>query len=453
MTTPHPPSIPDAAPSPVAEIVAPIIRRLGLDHGDGLPFAIRFWDGSEIPASGSGTLVIRSRRALEHVLREPNELGLARAWVAGDLDIAGGVENTLAAAEHLRDLRLGLRDRLALAAAAVRLGALRLRRPPIPASEARLQGRRKSLRRDRDAIAYHYDMPDAFYELVLGPTLGYTCGYHQHPNDSLEDSQRQKFDRVCAKLDIKPGDRLLDVGCGWGTLMIHAAREYGARVVGVTISESQVEEVRRRIRAAGVADQCEVRLCDWREIDDGPDDKLASVEMIEHVGAATLPRFFASVNALVAPGGAVFTQAIVRHVHSSFKESSPFITRYIFPDGQLVSLTELLGAMTSSGLEIRDLESLRAHYPATLRAWAANLDDHRDDAVELVGIERVRAWDIYLAASALAFERGALSVYQIVATTPPASIPPLPQPSPRGDDQRAWSTPAGKAPTSMTPSS
>jgi cyclopropane-fatty-acyl-phospholipid synthase len=410
-----------------AAVLAPLARRLAGDGADGWPLSVRLWDGSEIPSADADapTLVIRSRQALERVLRDPNEVGVARAWVTGELDFEGGIERGLAAAESLRHMRLGARDRLALLAAAVRLGAIRPRRLPAPASEARLPGRRHSLRRDKAAIAYHYDIPDAFYELVLGPTRGYTCGYYADLDEGLDASQTRKFDRVCAKLDLQPGERLLDIGCGWGTLMIHAARHYGARVVGVTISESQEQVVRRRIRAAGVSDQCEVRLCDWREIDDGPYDKIASVEMIEHVGARNLATFFANAQSLIAPGGSVFTQAIVRDLLRSRRASNPFLTRYIFPDGELVSVTELLEAMTMSGLEIRDLESLRAHYPVTLRAWAANLNEHRDEAIELVGIERVRAWDIYLAACALVFERDVLSVHQIIAAAPPARHPRL----------------------------
>jgi cyclopropane-fatty-acyl-phospholipid synthase len=304
----------------------------------------------------------------------------------------------------------------------------------IPASEARLAGRRTSLRRDRDAIEYHYDMPDAFYQLVLGRTRGYTCGYYLEPDDSLDESQLRKFDRVCAKLDLQPGERLLDIGCGWGTLMIHAAHHYGARVVGITISESQAEEVRRRVRQASVADQCEVRLCDWREIDDGPYDKVANIEMIEHVGAAHLPQFFDTARSLVEPGGLIFTQAIVRETRRRLKDGR-FITRYIFPDGEIVPFVDLLEAMSSARLEVRDLESLRAHYPPTLRAWTQNLNAHRAEAIELVGVERVRAWDIYLAASALAFERGALSVHQILAAAPPARTPTLLQIPPRMTDR------------------
>jgi cyclopropane-fatty-acyl-phospholipid synthase len=408
-----------------AERLEPLTRRLVPGGRAGWPFAVRLWDGSEIPSSRPGTpaLIIHSRQALERILRAPKELGLARAWVAGEISFDGDIEAGLAAADSLRQLRPTFADRLALLAAAVRLGALRLRRPPVPASEARLRGRRRSVRRDRTAIAYHYDIPGMFYELVLGPTRGYTCGYYHDAADTLEEAQTRKFDRVCRKLGLQSGQRLLDIGCGWGGLMIHAARHYDARVVGITISEAQAHEVRQRICAAGVADQCEVRLCDWREITDGPYDNVASVEMIEHVGAAGLPAFFAQAHALTAPGGAVFTQAIVRDVPSTTKSSSSFITRYIFPDGELVSVIELLEAMTAAGLEIRDLESLRAHYPTTLRAWIANLDQHRQEAIELAGIERVRAWDIYLAASALTFERGALSVYQILAAGAPARTP------------------------------
>jgi cyclopropane-fatty-acyl-phospholipid synthase len=418
-----------------ADVLAPITRRLAADGAQGWPFNVRLWDGSEIPspAECAPTLVVRSRQALKRVLREPNELGLARAWVAGELDIEGGIERGLAAAESLRHLRLGAWDRVAVLAAALRLGAVRSRRLPVPVSEARLTGRRRSKRRDKAAIAYHYDIPDAFYELVLGPTRGYTCGYYADLDESLDVSQIRKFDRVCEKLELQPGDRLLDIGCGWGSLMIRAAHQYGARAVGVTISESQAEEVRRRIRAAGVSDQCEVRLCDWREIEDGPYDKIASVEMVEHVGGKNLPAFFAKARSLVAPGGTVFTQVMVRGTARRFKDNR-FITRYVFPDSELVPFPQLLDAMTAAGLEIRNLESLRAHYPPTLRAWAANLNTHREQAIELIGIERVRVWDIYLAASMLAFERGALSVHQILAAAPPARHPRLLAIPKRGTD-------------------
>jgi cyclopropane-fatty-acyl-phospholipid synthase len=294
------------------------------------------------------------------------------------------------------------------------LGAVRLRRPAIPSIEARPLGRRRTPRRDRLAIQYHYDLPDAFFGLFLGPTRGYTCGYYEQPTDTVEEAQMRKFDLVCTKLDLKPGERLLDIGCGWGALMIHAAQKYGARVVGITISESQAREVGRRISAAGVSDRCEVRLSDWRETNDGPYDKIASIEMIEHIGAAGLPEFFQHARSLTTPSGLVFTQAIVQTLRRA-RSSKAFIPRYVFPDVELVTLSELIGAMASAQLEVSSTESLSAHYPATLRHWAANLEANRDEAIRLVGLERVRGWELYLHGCAGAFERNTMAVHQIVS--------------------------------------
>jgi cyclopropane-fatty-acyl-phospholipid synthase len=403
-----------------AALLAPVAERV-VDDPDGLPLGLRLWDGSELPAPDSAPrLVVRSPRALAYAIRAPGELGLGRAWVAGDLDVDGDLWEALAAAERLRGVRLGLRDRLALLRAAWRLGALRLRGPAPPAAESRLKGRLHSLRRDRAATRHHYDVSNRFYELVLGPSMTYSCAYFDTPDDTLEEAQERKLDVICRKLDLREGERLLDVGCGWGSLVVHAAARYGARAVGVTLSEPQAQLARERARAAGVAGRCEIRVADYREVADGPYDKAASVGMYEHVGARRLVEYARRVRALLRPGGLFLNHGIVRLGEGRIRPRG-FIGRFVFPDGELHRPAAVVEALEEGGFEVRDLESLREHYALTLRRWVANLAAHREEAVAHAGEERERVWRLYMSASALAFERGDISVCQVLAAAPGAS--------------------------------
>ena len=335
-------------------------------------FVLRFWDGSEVaPPAGVDagvTVVVRRPEALSYALRQPNELGLGRAWVTGALDVEGDLERGLALRERFTGLRLSAGDRIAAMRAAVRLGALSLRGPAIPASEARLAaGRRHSVRRDRAAVRHHYDVSNAFYRMLLGPTMVYSCAYFASPDDTLEEAQTRKLALICRKLRLQPGERLLDVGCGWGSLVIHAAREHGVRAVGVTLSEPQAELARARVRDAGLSDRCEIRVADYREVDDGPYDKVASVGMYEHVGRARLADYVGRVKRLLRPGGLFLNHGIVRAVPRPWGRHS-FIARYVFPDGEL----HPVGTVIADGAG-RPRDPRRRVAPRALRADTAPL--------------------------------------------------------------------------------
>jgi cyclopropane-fatty-acyl-phospholipid synthase len=265
--------------------------------------------------------------------------------------------------------------------------------------------------------------------MFLGPTMVYSCAYFETPDDSLEDAQTRKLDVICRKLRLTPEDRMLDIGCGWGSLLIHAARNYGVRGVGVTLSEAQAEYARAAIRDAGLSDRLEVRIQDYREVSDGPYDKVVSVGMFEHVGASQLDRYMQVVHDLVRPGGLALHHGICQ-IHEDEDMPNTFIERYVFPDGELHEVNHVIDAIERSGQELRDAESMREHYALTLRHWVANLVDSRDAAIAEVGPERERVWRLYMAASALAFERGDVSIFQLLTTVPGADHGlPLARPS------------------------
>ena len=382
-----------------------------------LPVTLTFWDGSTLPA-GDGPapeVLVRRPEAIAHLLHEPSQLGLARAWVTGALDLDGDLEAVLALRRRFDDAGLSVRDRVRLARAAVRVaGPGVLRRPPVPDAEARPRGRRRSLSRDRASVRHHYDVSNRFYELLLGPSMVYSCAYFADPDEPLETAQERKLELICRKLRLRPGERFLDIGCGWGSLLLHAAARHGVRAVGVTLSEAQARQARERIRRAGLAHRVEVRVADYRELDEPPFDKIASVGMYEHVGRTELDRYATRVRELLRPGGLFLNHGIAR-LHSDPPAGDTFISRYVFPDGELHPVTDVMAAMPGVGLEVRDVESLREHYRLTLRRWAANLAAHRDEAVAEVGEERERVWRLYLPGSALAFEDGDITVYQVLA--------------------------------------
>jgi cyclopropane-fatty-acyl-phospholipid synthase len=411
----------------VADRFAPLAARIERRLPGGLPFAVRFWDESELRPendSGADTILVRDSRALSYIATAPNQVGLGRAWVAGDLDLEGDLERALRSGEILRGLRLGIGDRIASLRAAAAAGALRLRRPAPPASEAHIGGRLHSIRRDRAAVRHHYDVSNGFYRLVLGPSMVYSCAYFESPEDTLEQAQERKLDVVCRKLRLAAGERLLDVGCGWGSLVLHAASSYGARAVGVTLSEPQAELARRRIEEAGLAERCEIRVQDYREVDDGPYDKVASIGMYEHVGASRLDRYMLRLRRLLRPGGLVLNHGIVR-LSPRPGPRDGFIRRYVFPDGELHPVGRVVDSLERAGLELRDTETLREHYALTLRRWVSNLEANREAALAAAGPERERIWRLYMTGSALAFERGDISVQQLLAATPgaPAELP------------------------------
>jgi cyclopropane-fatty-acyl-phospholipid synthase len=389
--------------------------------------ALRFWDGSELPATVNGaehpTVLINDPLALAQIAREPNEIGLARAWALGEIDLIGDLDEVFAIGEQMPNPRISALDELRVLHAGWQLlGSRLLRRPPLPGGEIdHRTGQLHSTRRDSQAVRHHYDVPTDFHRLVIGPSMVYSCACFGTPTDTLEQAQARKLELICRKLRLGPGDRLLDVGCGWGSLVLHAARHHGVRAVGVTLSEPQAEQARERIRRAGVevASRCEIRVADYREVRDGPYDAIASIGMYEHVGLNQLDSYAATIQRLLRPGGLFLNHGIARLAHR--ERASPFIDRFIFPDGDLHPVGELVRALERAHWEVRDIEALREHYALTLRRWIANLQANRERAVQIVGSERERIWRVYLTGSARAFERGLLSVFQVLSTRPGAA--------------------------------
>jgi len=411
----------------IAEIVAGLARHP-------LPVRVEAYDGSVAGAADAGlTVRIARRAALRRVLTRPGELGLARAYVAGDLELDGRVYDAFLISPAPNRVLRALRTAAGLAR---RAGPSVLVPIAPPAIETAPMGRLHSRGRDRRSVTYHYDVSNAFYELVLGPSMVYSCAVFASPDDTLEAAQIRKVDLVCRKLALEPGMRVLDVGCGWGTLAIHAAHTYGCRVVGVTLSVRQRELAEARAREAGVDGLVEFRVQDYRDVDDGPYDAVCSIGMAEHVGRRALDAYARQLFALVRPGGRVLHHAIGRpgvlegaatigpkarrHARDPARIRSPFISRYVFPDGELHEVGATVSRLQAHGFEVRHLESLREHYALTLRRWVANLEANLDAAEAEVGPERARVWRLYMAGSAVGFERHRLEVHQALCARPDA---------------------------------
>jgi cyclopropane-fatty-acyl-phospholipid synthase len=407
-----------AAKPTAADRVVLILERV---IGSPVPLRIRAWDGSVAGAADGPTLRIHSRRALRRLLWQPDEVGLGRAWVTGEIDVEGNLEQAMTQFETIgRDLaerrRLSSAERLEVIWAAMRLGAVGLP-PKPPPEEIALTGQRHSKSRDRQAVTHHYDVGNEFYEIVLGPSMVYSCAYWARPDDAtylLEDAQRDKLELICRKLGLQPGMRLLDVGCGWGALVVHSAREHGVQAIGITLSEEQAEYARKRAVEAGVADLIEVRVQDWRDVDDGPFDAIASVGMAEHLGSERWAEYARTLHRLLVPGGRLLNHQIVRRPGPP-RSGRTFIDAFVFPDGELLPLGDVVNAIETADLDVRDVESLREHYARTLRRWVANLERQWNRAVELAGSGRARVWRLYMTGSALSFEAGRIGVAQVLA--------------------------------------
>jgi cyclopropane-fatty-acyl-phospholipid synthase len=418
----------------VAERLRPVITTM---FGSEPPVRIRTWDGSTMgphEREGGPTLVIHNRRALRRLVWSPDEVGMARAFVSGDLTVEGDFIAALDAMLHLFDATDGMHltnaDRRTSLAAALKLGAVG-RNPRPPAEEMRAAGGRlHSARRDAAAISHHYDVGNEFYRHVLGESMTYSCAYWPdlgEPNatTTLEQAQWNKCELVSRKLGLKPGMRLLDVGCGWGTMAIHAAREYGVHVVGVTNSHEQAVGAAKRAAAAGVADLVEIREMDYRDIDDGPYDAISSIGMAEHVGRAEWAAYAQLLFGLLKPGGRLLNHQITEppkpaaeQAPKRGKQQPTFITAYVFPDGELQSVGRVSDRLEEVGFEVRDVESLREHYAQTLRAWVDNLEENWTDCAQMTTTGRARVWRLYMAASALAFDRNRISIHQVLAVRP-----------------------------------
>jgi cyclopropane-fatty-acyl-phospholipid synthase len=416
---------PPLAQPPPAGGAAGVARRAAKRISGGallqLPLGIRFWDGTELHGQGGqelATLRVQDPSAFAYLLHAPNQLGLARTWATGGLDVDGELNQVLALRDRVNALRLSARDRIQLVWLALRLaGSRALVSPPLPASEARPRGRLHSLGRDRRAIGHHYDISNRFYELLLGPTLVYSAALFARDDELLEPAQERKLESICATLRLQPGERLLDIGCGWGSLLLHAVRHHGARGVGITLSEAQADLARRRVRKSGLSDQIEIRIADYRTVTDGPFDKIASIGMYEHVGLANYAAYSEKIRSLLRKGGLFLNDGIAR-LFSAMPRRPTFISRYVFPDGELHPLGALVGSMEQAGLEPRKVSSTREHYARTLRRWYENLQRHQAQAEAEIGPERLRVWRLYILASAVGFDDAEISNYQVLAERP-----------------------------------
>lgn len=408
-----------------ATALTPLIR--SLVHG-APPVRFEFWDGSAMgPSATPATIRVRSPRALRRLATAPGELGVARAYVAGDVDLEGDLEAILALSDLVPDLGMGPATWWTVLRAGVATGAFSAGRVPPPPEEGRLRGRPHSRARDAAAIAHHYDVSNDFYRLVLGPTMTYSCAYFASPDGALEQAQDDKHELICRKLRLRAGGRLLDVGCGWGALAIHAAKHHGVEVVGVTLSRPQAELAAERAKEAGVADRVTIRFQDERDVDDGPYDAVASLGMFEHVGAARLYQYFAHLHSLLRPRGRLLNHGISRSPGGRARFARRgFFDRYVFPDAELHEVGKVVSAVQAVGFEVRDLENLREHYALTLRRWVANLEAHSNEAVALVGEGRYRVWRLYMAGSARNFAKGHIQVHQILAVRGDTGVSGLP---------------------------
>jgi cyclopropane-fatty-acyl-phospholipid synthase len=393
----------------VADIVSSVL-------GSDLPVAVRGYDGSRLgPADAPATLVLRSPDALRRIAMAPGELGMGRAYVAGDLDVEGDIFAVLELRHRVPSLALSPSQWLEIAKV---VGPKGLRPMTPPPGEARLHGRRHSRARDAAAIAHHYNVSNEFYLRLLGPSLTYSCAVWNDPGVGLDAAQAAKHELVCRKLGLRPGMRLLDVGCGWGSMLLHAAQHYGVRGVGVTLSHAQADLASKRIAEAGLADLVTVRVQDYRDVDDGPFDAISSIGMFEHVGLSKLDTYFSGLFGLLQPGGRLLNHGISRPWRAQSRTRFArrgFVDRFVFPDGELLEIGSVVTAIQRAGFEVRHLESLREHYALTLRAWSANLEDDWDAAVADVGEARARIWRLYIAGSAINFEDGNTQVHQVLA--------------------------------------
>ena len=403
---------------------------------EGPAFLIRLWDGWQWASPGGGrpvcTIVFNSERALESMAVSPSEVALGEAFIFKEIDVEGDIFSVFDVAEHIFQCPRGQRQRVLDVLGAVFTGIGRRIK----------EGRTHSIERDHAAITYHYDQPPEFYRPWLGSTMAYSCGYYDSPADSVDAAQTNKLELICRKLRLQPRDRFLDIGCGWGGLILHAAAHHNVDAQGITISKQQARVAAERIEEAGLAQTCRATLMDYRKAPEelGQFDKIASVGMFEHVGLKNLPLYFATARKLLKPGGVFMNHGIARSQFqgnhgSSFlhknivpfvretlmfhrPKNSSFIDKYVFPDGELVTIAQAMKAAEGAGFEVRDVENLREHYDMTLRGWVEGLEQNKDSLLKLVSETTYRIWLLYMAGSAAAFRRGDLNLFQTLLSNP-----------------------------------
>jgi len=382
------------------------------------PFALRFWNGAELAptAPGGPVFTVRSPAAVAHLLRAPGQLGLGRAYAAGELE-ADDLDLVIGLLDTFEAPAIAPKTRLRLMVAAIRACGLSAP-PPIPASELSPRGRRHSRERDARAVRHHYDVSNDFFALLLDESMTYSCALFSRGARTLEEAQVAKLELVCTKLALREDERVLDVGCGWGSFALHAASRHGVRVVGITLSPTQAELARRRVIEAGLEGRVEIRIADYRDMRDERFDAIASIGMVEHVGASQIDVYAAQLAALLEPGGRLLNHGIARLRHGE-AEAGPFSERYVFPDAAPLHVSRVILALERAGIEPVHVEGLRRDYAETLSHWIERLDANRARAELLAGPERVRVWRLYLRAARNGFRTGFTSVFQILGTRPP----------------------------------
>jgi cyclopropane-fatty-acyl-phospholipid synthase len=384
------------------------IQRLFPDR----PFAIEFWDGSAVPSTGAAgpTLIVRSPRGIAHMLRAPGQLGLGRAYVAGELEVSD-LDALADVADTWRPPVLSARSRARLVLAAARARGV-VSSGPAPAAELRPRGALHSRSRDARAVRHHYDVSNEFFALFLDRSMTYSCAFFSRAPvpDSLEAAQAAKLEVICRKLALQPGERLLDVGCGWGGFAMHAAARHGVEVVGITLSERQAALAQERVREAGLADRVRIRVQDYRDLAGERFDAIASIGMVEHVGAERIDLYARRLAGMLRPGGRLLNHGIARLYEAA---AGVFTMRYVFPDSDPLPLSRVLLALERAGFVTGHVEGFGPDYVETLRHWARRLDEHHAAAVRIAGEERVRVWRLYLRGARRNFESGFISVYQV----------------------------------------
>src|SRR3954447_16731060 len=379
------------------------------------PFTIELWDGSRVPSTGTNgggpTFKARSQDALAYAVAAPGQLGLGRAYVAGEIQI-DDMDAVIGLLNNWQPPPVGAATKARLIAAALRAAGVR-RPPQAPKAEIHLRGRKHSSERDREAVRHHYDVGNEFFSLFLDDSMTYSCAIFSRGAKTLEEAQETKLDLVCTKLALQEGERVLDVGCGWGSFVMHAASRYGVEAVGITLSEPQAELARQRVADAGLADQIEIRVQDYRELPGEQFDAVASIGMVEHVGEAQIDIYAEQLASMLKPGGRLLNHGISRLRHGSV-EGGPFSERYVFPDGETLHASRVILALERAGFVIRHVEEFGADYAETLRHWIANLDENLERAEQIAGPERLRVWRLYLRAARNGFEIDFTSVYQVL---------------------------------------
>jgi len=398
------------------------------------PFSIELWDGTKVPGTRPGaTISFRSPRAFGHILRAPGELGLGRAYVCGDLDV-DDIDAVVALLGRWQAPRLGAAAKARLGQAVLRAHGVH-RLPDPPAAELRPRGAKHTKRRDAAAVRHHYDVSNEFFRLFLDESLTYSCAYFSGGAETLEEAQEAKLGMVCRKLGLEPGMRVLDIGCGWGSFAIHAAREHGVSALGITLSEPQAALARERVVDAALADKVEVRVMDYRDLGAERFDAVCSIGMFEHVGEANIDEYMRLIAGVLKPDAKVLNHGIT-HVGSETHIGGDFSERYVFPDGEILPLSRVILALERAGLEPVHVEGLHRDYAETLRHWAARLDQNLEEAERLGGAERLRVWRLYLRAARNGFETANTSVFQVLAGRP-LSEPSRSEPATELSQERA----------------